>query len=141
MSRVAIVTGAARGIGAACVDALVSQGINVVAVDRCRDDEALRYGLGTKRELDQVVDRHGERALGLVGDVRSASDMDLAVATALEHFGRLDVVVAAAGVIAGGVPAWEVTDEVAAAMMDVNYHGVRTLFLAAVVKRDFIQLE
>jgi len=131
MNRVAIVTGAARGIGAASVDALVAQGLNVICVDRCRDDAALGYRLATKADLDHVVDRHGERALGLVGDVRSSSDMALAVETAVSHFGRLDVVVAAAGVIAGGMPLWEMDDDAARAVMEVNYTGVRNVFLAA----------
>ena len=46
MSPAAVVTGAARGIGAATVDALVAQGWQVVAVDRCADDPALDYPLG-----------------------------------------------------------------------------------------------
>jgi len=132
MSRTAIVTGAARGIGAASVDALVAQGVNVVAVDVCRDDPAIAYRLGTQAELDHVVDRHGERALGLVGDVRRASDMELAVETAVEHFGSLDIVVAAAGVIAGGVPLWELPADASDAVFDVCYHGTRNLFIAAI---------
>jgi SDR family mycofactocin-dependent oxidoreductase len=134
VSRVAVVTGAARGIGAATVDALVAQGVSVVAVDRCRDDPAIPYALGTRAELDHVVDRHAERALALVGDVRQPSDMQLAVETAVEHFGRLDVVVGAAGVIAGGRPSWELDPAVAEAVFDVCYHGVRNLFVAAVPK-------
>ncbi|HEY7931834.1 MAG TPA: SDR family NAD(P)-dependent oxidoreductase, partial [Acidimicrobiales bacterium] len=70
MNRVAIVTGAARGIGAATVDALVAQGYRVVAVDRCRDIVEVPYALATPNDLDALVTRHGERVLGLVGDVR-----------------------------------------------------------------------
>jgi len=131
VSRVAIVTGAGRGIGAATVDALVAQGCCVVAVDRCRDDPAIPYALATKKELDAVVDGHGDRALALVGDVRSASDMRLAVETAVEHFGSLDIAVAAAGVIAGGVPLWEMDDTAYDAVVDINLHGTRRLFAAA----------
>jgi len=78
VSRVAIVTGAARGIGAATVDALVNENYRVVAVDRCRDIADVPYALATKVDLDAVVARHGEVVLGLVGDVRSATDMQLA---------------------------------------------------------------
>src|SRR5262247_1433261 len=53
--RVALVTGAARGIGAATVTALAAAGWRVVAVDRCADDPALPYALGTRAELDRVV--------------------------------------------------------------------------------------
>lgn len=132
MSRVAIITGAARGIGAACVDALVHDGVTVVAVDRCRDDSCVPYGLGTKADLDAVVGKHGNKVLGLVGDVRSQADMDLAVATALEHFGRLDIVVAAAGIVLGGTGFWSMNDEAYDAVMDVNLGGVRRIFSAAV---------
>ena len=132
MRRVAVVTGAGRGIGAATVDVLVAQGLSVVAVDRCRDDAAIPYGLATKKELDAVVGRHAEHALALVGDVRSASDMRLAVETAVEHFGRIDVAVAAAGVIAGGGPLWEMGDAAYDAVIDINLHGTRRLFDAAV---------
>ena len=94
MARVAIVTGAARGIGAATVDALVREDYHVVAVDRCRDSADIPYALATPGDLDDVVARHGDAVLGLVGDVRSATDMQLAVETATRHFGRLDAVVA-----------------------------------------------
>ena len=105
MSPVALVTGAARGIGAATVDALVAAGWHVVAVDRCRDVEGIPYAMATPAELDAVVDRHPGRVLGLVGDARSAQDMALAVETAVAQFGSIDAAVASAGVIAGGASA------------------------------------
>ena len=132
MSRVAIVTGAARGIGAATVDALVNDGFRVVAVDRCRDIPDIDYAMATPADLDAVVARHGESVLGLVGDVRSKADMDLAVETAVRHFGRLDAVVAAAGVIGGGTTLWETPDAVYDAVMSVNVLGVRRLIEASV---------
>ena len=61
MSPVAVVTGAARGIGAATVDALVAEGWQVVAVDRGADDPALDYPLATKADLEELAHRHGDR--------------------------------------------------------------------------------
>ena len=132
MNRVAIVTGAARGIGAATVDALVNDGFRVVAVDRCRDIAEVPYALATPADLDALTARHGDAVLGLVGDVRSAADMALAVETATRHFGRLDAVVAVAGVIAGGVPLWEMSDVAFDAVWSVNVLGTRRLIEAAV---------
>ncbi len=131
MTRVAVVTGAARGIGAAVVDALVGDGYAVVAMDRCRDVAEVPYSLASPADLDAVVARHGDQALGLVGDVRSASDTRLAVETATRHFGRLDVVVASAGVMAGGGPIWEVSDAAWDAVWSVNVLGTRRLIEAA----------
>jgi SDR family mycofactocin-dependent oxidoreductase len=131
MSRIAVVTGAARGIGAATVDALVNENYRVVAVDRCRDVPEVPYPLSTPADLDAVVARHGDAVLGLVGDVRSATDMRLAVETATRHFGRLDVVVACAGVVAAGGPLWEVSDGAWDAVWSINVLGVRRLIEAA----------
>ena len=55
MNRVAVVTGAARGIGAATVRGLAAAGWAVVAVDRAGDDPRLPYPMGTESELHGVV--------------------------------------------------------------------------------------
>jgi len=134
VSRVAIVTGGARGIGAATVDALVNENYRVVAVDRCRDIPDVPYAMATRADLDAVVARHGEAVLGLVGDVRSATDMQLAVETATRHFGRLDAVVACAGVLGAGGPLWEIGDAAWDAVWSVNVLGTRRLIEAAAPK-------
>jgi SDR family mycofactocin-dependent oxidoreductase len=131
MNRVAIVTGAARGIGAATVDALVNDGYRVLAVDRCRDIPDVPYAMATPADLESVVARHGDAVLALVGDVRSATDMQLAVETATRHFGRLDAVIAGAGVVAAGAPLWEITDAAWDAVWSVNVLGTRRLIEAA----------
>ncbi|MHB8379198.1 MAG: mycofactocin-coupled SDR family oxidoreductase [Acidimicrobiales bacterium] len=134
MSRVAIVTGGARGIGAAAVDALVNENYRVVAVDRCRDIPDVPYAMATRADLDAVVARHGDAVLGLVGDVRSATDMQLAVETATRHFGRLDAAVACAGVLGAGGPLWEISDAAWDAVWSVNVLGTRRLIEAAASK-------
>jgi SDR family mycofactocin-dependent oxidoreductase len=131
-SPVAVVTGAARGIGAATVDALVTAGWNVVAVDVGADDPGLEYGLATKADLDEVVGRHGAAVRGVVGDVRSPAAMRAAVDEAVRHFGGLQAAVAAAGVISGGPPLWETPDAQWDVLFDVNVNGVRHLAAAAV---------
>jgi SDR family mycofactocin-dependent oxidoreductase len=132
VSPSAVVTGAARGIGAATVDHLVADGWSVVAVDLCADDPVIGYPLGSRGELDALSSRHGERVVAVVGDVRRQSDMDGAVALAIDRFGSLDAVVAAAGVVGGGPPIWEADDEVWDTLFQVNVIGVRRLVQAAV---------
>ena len=128
MNRVALVTGAARGIGAATVRALAAEGWAVVATDGCADDPRLPYALGTEAELRAVADAAGEpgRCVAVVADSCDLHALDEAVRVAEATFGALDAVIAAAGVIAGGVPLWEMPREQEEAVLDVDLRAVLT---------------
>jgi SDR family mycofactocin-dependent oxidoreductase len=128
--RVAVVTGAARGIGAATVRALAAADWAVIAVDRCDDDPRLPYSLGTEAELMQVVAdaralaETGDCVRPLVADASSLEAMTAVVRYAEEEFGGLDAMIAVAGVIAGGVPLWEMPVEEEEAVLDGNLRSV-----------------
>jgi SDR family mycofactocin-dependent oxidoreductase len=125
MSQVAVVTGAARGIGAATVRRLVVDGWRVVAVDACADDAALPYPLATREQLEEL------RSLGdvttVVADVRDLGALQGAVDAAVASYGGLDAAFAVAGVIAGGAPHWETDVAAERAVIDVDLLGVLNL--------------
>jgi SDR family mycofactocin-dependent oxidoreductase len=134
VSGVALVTGAARGIGAATTLALARTGWAVLAVDSCADDPDLPYSLSTPDDLSRAVAAcaAGDRVVGHAVDVRDAGALARAVAEAERRWGGLDAAVAAAGVIAGGRPLWEVPHEQERAVLDVNLAGVLNLARVAV---------
>ena len=129
MTRVALVTGAARGIGASTVRALAAEGWAVVAVDRCSDDPRLPYALGTREELMAL---RSDRVLPVVADTCDAAGLAGAVEAAEQAFGGLDAALAVAGVVAGGVPLWEQPEQEVQAVLDVDLLGVVLLARAAV---------
>lgn len=129
---VALVTGAARGIGAATVSALAADGWRVVAVDRCADDPALPYPLGTRADLDQVAATAAGDVVACVADTRDTRALAAAVAEANRRWGGLDAAIAVAGVIAGGVPSWQIPAEQEQALLDINLGGVLNLARVAV---------
>lgn len=133
--RVALVTGAARGIGAATVDALCARGYHVVALDSCAGADrpiGVHYDLAGVDELRALEDRYPGRVLAKVVDTRDAAALTVAASETVEHFGRIDAVVAAAAVIAGGSPLWETPDAQLKTLLDVDVVGVWNTAVATV---------
>jgi mycofactocin system creatininase family protein len=129
---VALVTGAARGIGAATVRALLSSGWSVLAVDAAADDPDLPYPLGTRSELDALTIVDPEHAAAYVADVRDPDALAAAVHYARDRWGGLDAAVACAGVIAGGTEQWRVPLAAEQAVLDVNLRGALNLARVAI---------
>ena len=139
--RVALVTGAARGIGAATVATLAAGGWRVVALDRCEDDPALPYSTRYPRGTRSCgPSGSGRRRYGGSETRSSPPRLTCATRNALaavvagteRRWGGLDAAIAAAGVIAGGVPAWQVPAEQERAVLDTNLSGVLNLARVAV---------
>lgn len=132
MTGVALVTGAARGIGAATVRTLATRGWSVLAVDGAKDDPALPYPMGTEAELSAVAEVAPDRVQTYVADVRDDDALAAAVAAARTRWGGLDAAIAAAGVIAGGAPMWTVPHAQERAVLEVNLGGVLNLARVAI---------
>lgn len=99
---VALITGAARGMGRAHAVTLAAAGADIVAVDACAEFASTDYPGATLDDLARTVEAvegRGRRILARQADVRDADAMTAVVAEAVREFGRLDVVIANAGVI------------------------------------------
>jgi len=133
--RVAVVTGAARGIGAATTRLLANQGYAVVALDWCAGDnppDTIPYPLPTTADLRALTEAAGQSVVPFVADVRERDALEAAVTEAVARWGRLDVAVAAAAVVLGGRPLWHTTDAELQLMWDIDVRGVWNTAAAAV---------
>jgi len=115
-SRVAIVTGGARGIGRACVRAILDAGaLGVVIADNDAD-----AGEAAVRELDPS----GERVVLSKTDVTSRADHERTAAAAVERFGRLDILVNNAGIAGAQGSLNSHSDADLDRIIDINLKGV-----------------
>ncbi|MBD3924245.1 mycofactocin-coupled SDR family oxidoreductase [Nocardioides cavernae] len=128
--KVAFITGAGRGQGRDLAVRFAQEGADLVLSDACRDVDTVRYPMATSSELDEtvrLVEEAGARCVWGQADVRSQSDLDDLTRRAVEHFGRVDVLLPNAGVFSFA-PLWEMSDETWQDMLDITLTGVwRTL--------------
>jgi NAD(P)-dependent dehydrogenase (short-subunit alcohol dehydrogenase family) len=118
--RVALVTGGARGIGAAVVERLAAEGAKVASLD--------------------VRNEAPEGVLALVGDVSQSGDVDAAVDAVQEQLGPVDILVCSAGIPGASLRTVDVTDEEWRGVFAVNADGVfycNRAVLAGMVERGY----
>ena len=99
--KVAFVTWAARGQGRSHAVRLAEEGADIIAVDLCCDIDTIGYAMAAPEDLDEtarLVEKTGQAAVTARADVRDATQLRDALDTGLAEFGRLDIVVAQAGV-------------------------------------------
>ncbi|WP_207955854.1 acetoin reductase [Rubrobacter marinus] len=122
-ARVALVTGAARGIGRGIALRLAEDGLDVAVNDVGANEEGLN-------EVAEEIRGVGRRTATIVADVSRADEVEGMVGRVAEELGRLDVMVANAGV-AQVAPLLEVTPEDFDRLMAVNLKGVFLCYTAA----------
>ncbi|HYB80656.1 MAG TPA: mycofactocin-coupled SDR family oxidoreductase [Mycobacterium sp.] len=120
--KVALITGAARGQGRAHAVRLASDGASIIAVDVCEQIASVPYPLATPDDLAatvKLVEDSGARIVAKQGDVRDRASLSTALQAGLDEFGRLDIVVANAGIapMQSGDDGWR-------DVIDVNLTGV-----------------
>ena len=103
--KVAFITGAARGQGRAHAIAMAKEGADIIAVDICRDIPSNPYPLATPDDLSETersVKEVGRRVVAKIADVRERHELRDAVEAGLADLGKIDIVVANAGILADG---------------------------------------
>lgn len=133
--RVALITGAARGQGRAHAVRLASDGADIVAIDACKPvSESITYPMPSSEDLAEtvrLVEATGRKVLAREVDIRDLAAQQQLVADAVEQFGRLDIVVANAGVLSWG-RIWEMSEQQWDTVIDVNLNGTWRTIRAAV---------
>ncbi len=124
--KVALVTGAGRGLGQAGALALARAGADVVVVSRTRSQ---------LEETAAAIERLGRKTLVAVADTRKAAEVEAAVRATVEAFGRIDILFNNAGTNVRR-PVVEMSDEDWHTIMDTNVKGV--FVVARAVARQMI---
>jgi NAD(P)-dependent dehydrogenase (short-subunit alcohol dehydrogenase family) len=122
--RVAIVTGAGRGLGRAYAQALAAAGAAVVVNDLDGDAVA---------DTVAAIDETGARAVGVTAPVGPAETAERLVEVAVQSFGRLDVMVTNAGILRDKV-LWKMSDEDFDLVIETHLRGTFTCARAAAVR-------
>jgi SDR family mycofactocin-dependent oxidoreductase len=124
--KVAFITGVARGQGRSHAIALANEGANIIGVDICAPVESAPYEMASREDLDEtvrLVEEAGGKMVARVADVRDLDALTAVVNEGVEQFGRLDIILANAGVCTYGalstmdVAQWQ-------EMIDVDLTGV-----------------
>lgn len=132
--KVAFITGAARGQGRSHALKLASEGADIIAIDICKQIDSVGFPLATEADLEQTVkevEALDRRIIASTADVRDSAALQKAVDDGVAELGRLDIVLANAG-IASFAPIEDLTDDMWDDMIGVNLTGVFKTVRAAV---------
>ena len=125
--KVAVITGGGRGQGRAHALRLAREGADIVTCDITEQVPTVPFATGRPGDLEETVaqvEELGRRCIALEGDVRRTADMARLADTAMSEFGRIDILLANAGILSLSDNTWELTDEAWDDMIDINLTGV-----------------
>src|SRR4029453_983940 len=110
--KVALVSGAGRGQGRQVAIDLAKEGADIIGFDICQDISTASVPMATTEDLDKTrveVEATGRSMIAMAADVRDYAQVEAVVQRGLAEFGRLDVVVANAGIVVDTGPFWELS--------------------------------
>ncbi|MFE2062912.1 mycofactocin-coupled SDR family oxidoreductase [Streptomyces sp. NPDC059467] len=125
--KVAFITGAARGQGRSHAVRLAEEGADIIAVDVCKQLDGVTFSMSTPEDLEETVNqvqKLGRRIHAVQADVRDHDALKAAVDDGVAEFGRLDIVVANAGLGSDGATLDAMAEQTWRDMIDVNLTGV-----------------
>ena len=125
--KVAFISGAARGQGRAHAVRLAQEGADIIAIDICKQIDSVQIPLSTPEDLAETADLvkgHNRRIYTAEVDVRDYDALKAAVDAGVEQMGRLDIIVANAGIGNGGATLDKTSEGDWTDMIDVNLGGV-----------------
>lgn len=124
--KVVLITGGARGQGRAHAVVSAREGADIAIIDIEKQVDSVSYPTARKEDLAETarqVEAHGRRALSISADVRSQTQLDDAVARTINEFGKIDVLIANAGIWTVG-DFWSLSEDTWDDMIDINLTGV-----------------
>jgi len=129
--RVVIVTGAGRGLGRAYARLLAARGAQVVVNDLGSGLDDDSHDAGPADAVVAEIAADGGQALADTSDISSSAGAEALVASAVERFGRLDIVINNAGIVRAGVFPEEVDEALLRRHLDVHLYGTFAVTRAA----------
>jgi len=133
--KVALITGAARGQGRSHAEMLASAGVDIIGIDICAQLETVAYPMATTADLDDtatLVEKQGRRMVAIQADVRDAAAVRSAVQRGVAELGRLDIVLANAGIMAHSLPPYANSEQAWQDSIDTMLTGVWNTLQATV---------
>jgi SDR family mycofactocin-dependent oxidoreductase len=125
-TQVVLISGAARGQGRAHAVRCAQEGADLICFDICGPVASAPYEMPTEADLRETVrlaQLAGARVVSGVADVRKAEEIQAVLDQGLQEFGRVDAVLANAGITLRGRLAWQLSDETFQEVIDINLLG------------------